>query len=51
MIIHIMKDGTRRDSINGYVVKYEQKKELYKHMTKGCKRNVNSDTCRDIRKK
>lgn len=32
MIFHIMKDGTRRDSIDGYIVKYEQKKELYKRL-------------------
>lgn len=34
MIYHIMKDGTRRDSIDGYIVKYEQKKELYKRLSK-----------------
>lgn len=34
MIFHIMKDGTRRTSIDGYVVKYEQKKELYKRLKK-----------------
>lgn len=33
MIFHYMKDGTRRDTIDGYIVKYEQKKELYKKLT------------------
>lgn len=33
MIFHYMKDGTRRESIDGYIVKYEQKKELYKKLT------------------
>lgn len=33
MIFHYMKDGTRRDSIDGYIVKYEQKKELYRKLT------------------
>lgn len=32
MIYHYMKDGSRRDSIDGYVVTYEQKKELYKRL-------------------
>ena len=34
MIFHIMKDGSRRDSIDGYVVAYEQKKDLYKRLIK-----------------
>jgi hypothetical protein len=29
-----MKDGTKRDSIDGYIVKYEQKKDLYKKLYK-----------------
>lgn len=34
MIYHYMKDGSRRDTIEGYIVKYEQKKELYKRLHK-----------------
>ena len=52
MIFHIMKDGSRRDSIDGYVVAYEQKKDLYKRLIK--KENGsydNQDTSRAICKK
>lgn len=52
MIYHIMKDGTRRDHIDGYIVKYEQKKELYKKlkMTR-VKNDGNKNTSRIINKK
>ena len=52
MIFHIMKDGTRRDRIDGYIVKYEQKKELYKHLMEKEKGfNGNKNTGKNIRKK
>lgn len=53
MIYHIMKDGTKRDSVEGYVVKYEQKKELYKRLTKtkASEKHVNESTSGDFRKK
>lgn len=52
MIFHYMKDGTRRDSIDGYIVKYEQKKNLYKALMKKEKRlNDNEDTRKNIREK
>lgn len=52
MIFHYMKDGTRRDSIDGYIVKYEQKKDLYKRLTKKEKSfHDNDDPSKDIRKK
>ncbi len=52
MIFHIMRDGSRRDSIDGYIVEYEQKKELYKRlMKKGKKVNGNKDTGKNFRKK
>ena len=38
MIYHYLKDGSRIDSIDGYIVKYEQKKELYKRLYKLNKR-------------
>lgn len=40
MIIHIMKDGTRRNSIDGYIVKYEQKKNLYSRLAKMRERSL-----------
>lgn len=46
-----MKDGTIRKSIEGYIVKYEQKKELYRRLMKGNNQNDNNDTSRDISKK
>ena len=52
MIFHIMKDGSRRDSVEGYIVTYEQKKELYKRLLKKGKiNNGNKHTSSDIRKK
>lgn len=52
MIFHIMKDGTRRDHIDGYIVKYEQKKELYRKMSKlkGKNQNGNNNTSGAITK-
>ena len=43
MIFHYMKDGTQRDNIDGYIVKYEQKKELYKRITNLHKRGNEKD--------
>lgn len=34
MIYHYMKDGSRRDSIDGYIVNYEQHKNLYSRLAK-----------------
>ena len=34
MIYHYLKDGSRIDSIDGYIVKYEQKKNLYNKLNK-----------------
>ena len=52
MIFHYMKDGTRRDSIDGYIVKYEQKKDLYKRlMKKENNPDGNTNTRKNIRKK
>ena len=52
MIFHYMKDGTRRDSIDGYIVKYEQKKDLYRRLLKKENgTNGNKHTSSDIRKK
>lgn len=51
MIFHYMKDGTRRDSIDGYIVKYEQKKDLYRRLTKKEKSgNGDKNSSSDIRK-
>lgn len=49
MIFHIMKDGTRRDSIDGYIVRYEQNKELYRRIWR--KNNGNKNTSGNFRKK
>lgn len=52
MIFHIMKDGSRRDSVEGYIVAYEQKKELYKRLMKKGKRvNDNKDKSENFREK
>lgn len=52
MIYHIMKDGTKRDRIDGYIVKYEQKKELYKRLEKTrVNNNDNKNTSGIISKK
>lgn len=54
MIFHYMKDGTQRDSVDGYIVKYEQKKELYKRITNLHKRgkgyNGNNNTGKNFGK-
>lgn len=41
MIFHIMKDGARRNDVDGYIVKYEQKKNLYSRLHKMRERSVN----------
>ena len=53
MIYHIMKDGTKHDSVDGYIVKYEQKKELYNRLSKMKVRDKhdNENTSGDFRKK
>lgn len=53
MIFHIMSDGTKRESVDGYIVKYEQKKELYNRLSKMKARDkhVNESTSGDFRKK
>lgn len=52
MIYHIMKDGTKRDRIDGYIVKYDQKKELYKKLKKvRVSYNVNKNTSGIINEK
>jgi hypothetical protein len=51
VIFHIMKDGTRRESIDGYVVKYEQKKELYKKIFKEKTHHGGKNTSRAFCKK
>lgn len=37
MIYHYLKDGTRIDNVDGYIVEYEQKIELYKRLHKRTK--------------
>ena len=44
MIIHIMKDGTRRDSIEGVVVPLETHKNLY-HIIDSISKEVNRGEC------
>lgn len=53
MITHIMKDGTRRNSIEGYIVEYEQKKNLYSRLAEMRERSVNGYgiTCGTIKEK
>lgn len=41
MIFHIMKDGTKRNDINGYIVRYEEKKNLYSRLHKMRERSIN----------
>lgn len=36
-IIHIMRDGTVRDDISGYIVKYNEAKPFYDRLRTMCK--------------